>query len=545
MDHLKKDMTSKQSRIITLILFILLFLVFFGLSHSILDEEPRTAHLPLRELEAINDLALRVGDLLERDEDVKNAEIQRLIDDSSQGELHLLYRDYAVKLHPQGKAPLASGFMVFDTYEDGHYSLKIPVGRKEVKGVLAVKRVIPPQTDNVHLLEMRMLFSLSLSIFVLALIYWLRSRRLISSVEHLCRKFTRYRRETESDYLELPEEYRMLSPLDRRIRILDDFWEKFHSIQLQLAHKVNELEQSKRELEQSKRELEISNEEKERANQLLTQSNHQLEVKTVELEEINFKLENTIHDLEKAKQQEQRLVELGYALAEFGHDIGNANGSILSFVGLLLQILESDNITMDSIAKCIPFIRRIRIASDSIQGLTTDILEFAKGKTDLRVTLVPIETMINNLDVNFAFANDIEIEFRYPPEPGLRLKVDEGKIVRVLVNMVKNAWEKFQVSNEQEVEPMIWLDFQVDQQHNLIIRVIDNGPPIPTDVEPLLFQSFQTSGKEKGTGLGLAICKKIVEAHGGWVRASNLPDNHGVEFCIFLNNAAVVPGHGK
>ena len=46
------------------------------------------------------------------------------------------------------------------------------------------------------------------------------------------------------------------------------------------------------------------------------------------LEQSKQQLENTIEDLRKAKQQEQRLIELGYAVAEFGHDIGNANGSL-------------------------------------------------------------------------------------------------------------------------------------------------------------------------------------------------------------------------
>jgi signal transduction histidine kinase len=74
------------------------------------------------------------------------------------------------------------------------------------------------------------------------------------------------------------------------------------------------------------------------------------------------------------------------------------------------------------------------------------------------------------------------------------------------------------------------------ERRNLLIRVRDNGAPIPAHVLPVIFHSFQTEGKEKGTGLGLAISKKMVEAHGGEIRAENL-EAGGVQFEIWLPNA--------
>jgi signal transduction histidine kinase len=74
------------------------------------------------------------------------------------------------------------------------------------------------------------------------------------------------------------------------------------------------------------------------------------------------------------------------------------------------------------------------------------------------------------------------------------------------------------------------------ERGNLLIRVRDNGSPIPVQALPVIFHSFQTEGKEKGTGLGLAISKKMVEAHGGEIRAENL-EAGGVQFEIWLPNA--------
>jgi signal transduction histidine kinase len=50
--------------------------------------------------------------------------------------------------------------------------------------------------------------------------------------------------------------------------------------------------------------------------------------------------------------------------------------------------------------------------------------------------------------------------------------------------------------------------------------VTDEGPGIPEDRRPLLFEKYaqihsHTQGKVKGTGLGLAASRMIVELHGG------------------------------
>ncbi|HEY7427710.1 MAG TPA: ATP-binding protein [Gemmataceae bacterium] len=50
------------------------------------------------------------------------------------------------------------------------------------------------------------------------------------------------------------------------------------------------------------------------------------------------------------------------------------------------------------------------------------------------------------------------------------------------------------------------------------VSVRDNGPGFPAEVRRQLFEPFFTT-KLRGTGLGLAICKRIVEAHGGRIKA--------------------------
>ena len=72
------------------------------------------------------------------------------------------------------------------------------------------------------------------------------------------------------------------------------------------------------------------------------------------------------------------------------------------------------------------------------------------------------------------------------------------------------------------------------------LRVEDNGPGIPGLLLNEVFDPYVTS-KPKGSGLGLAIVKKIVEEHGGMIRAINREEG-GTSIVIQLP-LAVTGGH--
>ncbi len=83
------------------------------------------------------------------------------------------------------------------------------------------------------------------------------------------------------------------------------------------------------------------------------------------------------------------------------------------------------------------------------------------------------------------------------------------------------------------------------------ICVQDNGPGIPAEEIPLLFERFvrlkrDLSGPVRGTGLGLAISKELVEAMGGriWVESSGIP-GEGSKFCFTLPGATQIEHDGS
>jgi two-component system, NtrC family, sensor histidine kinase HydH len=78
----------------------------------------------------------------------------------------------------------------------------------------------------------------------------------------------------------------------------------------------------------------------------------------------------------------------------------------------------------------------------------------------------------------------------------------------------------------------------------VLIRIADTGPGLPAGLEGRIFDPF-VSTKETGLGLGLSISKRIVEAHGGSITATNSPAD-GAVFTVRLPaaRAAVLADNG-
>jgi two-component system OmpR family sensor kinase/two-component system sensor histidine kinase BaeS len=73
----------------------------------------------------------------------------------------------------------------------------------------------------------------------------------------------------------------------------------------------------------------------------------------------------------------------------------------------------------------------------------------------------------------------------------------------------------------------------------LRLEINDNGHGVPAEDLPFLFDRFWRKEKSRsrisgGTGLGLAIARQLIEAQGGKIKASNLPEG-GLQVVIELN----------
>jgi two-component system, OmpR family, sensor histidine kinase BaeS len=67
----------------------------------------------------------------------------------------------------------------------------------------------------------------------------------------------------------------------------------------------------------------------------------------------------------------------------------------------------------------------------------------------------------------------------------------------------------------------------------LEIAVADDGPGIPAELLPTVFDRFAKTPESRGSGLGLAIARAIVEAHGGTIAATS-PSGSGTTIRVLL-----------
>jgi len=110
-------------------------------------------------------------------------------------------------------------------------------------------------------------------------------------------------------------------------------------------------------------------------------------------------------------------------------------------------------------------------------------------------------------------AHRIRLDF---PDSLPLVRIDLSLFERVLINLLVNAATYAPAGTTVEIGAGI-------DQGSLSLWVSDEGPGIPVDALPRVFERFHRvpSQHQTGVGIGLSIAKGIVELHGGTIAASN------------------------
>uniref|UniRef100_A0A7C5Z5E0 histidine kinase n=1 Tax=Caldicellulosiruptor owensensis TaxID=55205 RepID=A0A7C5Z5E0_9FIRM len=116
-------------------------------------------------------------------------------------------------------------------------------------------------------------------------------------------------------------------------------------------------------------------------------------------------------------------------------------------------------------------------------------------------------------------------------EENVVIEADRDRLEQVLINLINNAVVYVQEGGQIEV------GLEKDEKH-VRITVKDNGPGIPEDDLPRIFERFYRVDKARsrslgGSGLGLSIADEIVKAHGGKIQVESRV-GVGTKFTVIL-----------
>ena len=158
----------------------------------------------------------------------------------------------------------------------------------------------------------------------------------------------------------------------------------------------------------------------------------------------------------------------------------------------------------------------IKAGLETISDSSKNLIEFVQTYRQLSGVAKPIrraldlqELMDNVIALNSELAASYGAVCTYrPEEPDLMIYADEGQISQILINLIKNAMQ----AGAKHVD----ITAGMGKDDDLIVRVANDGEPIPVSAQEQIFIPFFTTKKE-GSGIGLSLSRQIMRNHNGTI----------------------------
>lgn len=218
-----------------------------------------------------------------------------------------------------------------------------------------------------------------------------------------------------------------------------------------------------------------------------------------------------------------RVVTVGELTTSLAHELNHPQSAILSNAQAGEMFLSAQPPALDEVRKIFAdIVRDNRRANEILQRLRA----FLK-KRDLEfepVDVPPLLRDIATLVASDARARQVTLELE-PASPLPRVHADRVHLQQVLLNLVLNALDA--MAQNGDAPKRIQLGARHSDPDTIEVSVRDTGPGIPQEKLSKIFDAFYST-KPQGMGMGLAIARRLLEAHGGRIWASNHPEGGAV-----------------
>ncbi|ASC73972.1 PAS domain protein [Halomicronema hongdechloris C2206] len=265
-------------------------------------------------------------------------------------------------------------------------------------------------------------------------------------------------------------------------------------------------------------------------------------------------LEHTLRELQQAQLQliqSEKMSSLGQLVAGVAHEINNPMNFIYgnlnharTYIEDLLQLIELyqqhyadpapaiataiHTIDLPFLLDDLPkLLNSMKVGADRIQTIVSSLSTFSRMDT----ATAKVVDIHENLDSTLMILQyrlkargerpAIQVTRHYGDIPPVHCY--PGHLNQVFMNILGNAIDALEEVMPRHPHPQLQIQTAMDSQGRLVVTIADNGPGIPADIQPRLFDPFFTSKPlGKGTGLGLSISYQIVtEIHRGQLRCQS------------------------
>lgn len=231
-----------------------------------------------------------------------------------------------------------------------------------------------------------------------------------------------------------------------------------------------------------------------------------------ELRRQEDELEHKNELLETARRSladQDRLASLGLLAASVTHELNTPLAVLHGSIEKLLETVPG--------APAQERLARMKRVTERLRTISGSLLDFARVRAPRREPV----SIRNVVEESWALVSidDKAAAVRFSNEvpAGDLVTGDSDRLLQVFVNLLRNALEAVPPGGEIAVRSRA-------EGGAVAVSVEDDGPGIPPDVLPHLFEAFVSSRLDaRGTGLGLAVAGGIVEQHGGRIEAQNRP----------------------